>query len=236
MNHSLTYLLSYLTDRRPAGSQLTGRLEELIRRGYPPQYLIGRVEFMGLDLIITPGVFIPRPETELLIEHILNENGYRFGLEIGVGSGAIMVALLTRLPHLFMVGTEISPVALEVCRANLLHHQLRDRAMLILSPHLDIFSPQSFDLVVANPPYIPTGELSHLPRRVRFEPRSALDGGEDGAVLIRDILTKAPILLRPGGLLALEIDPGIEIPSSTLREIRIYPDYSGDDRILIGRR
>jgi len=220
-------------------SALKERVGNLIRNGFPPQYLIGGCEFLGEDLIITPGTFIPRPETEPLVEHILNHGRYKTGLEIGVGSGAIAIGLLTKEKDLFMIGTETSPIAIETCFFNLKVRDLFGRMVLILTSRIDIFKEASFDLIVSNPPYIPTRILSRLPLRVRYEPRVAIDGGDDGLVVVEEILTVATDLLRSGGLLALEIDPLISPKVRDLSsafDFKIYKDYRGQDRYLIGVR
>jgi len=136
-----------------------------------------------------------------------------------------------------MISNDLNKI--ETCFFNLKVRDLFGRMVLILTSRIDIFKEASFDLIVSNPPYIPTRILSRLPLRVRYEPRVAIDGGDDGLVVVEEILTVATDLLRSGGLLALEIDPLISPKVRDLSsafDFKIYKDYRGQDRYLIGVR
>lgn len=183
--------------------------------GKPLQYITGYQEFMGLDFHVNRWVLIPRPDTEVLVEILLERfKGYRRSqqllvADIGTGSGAIAVSLAYYDTRLRVVGTDISQRALEVARLNARKNSVQDRVEFLEG---DLFRPleekglfNSFDAVVSNPPYIPTEDIQHLQREVRFEPIRALDGGRDGLYYYRRIAGEAPLFLKKGGLLALEI-------------------------------
>jgi release factor glutamine methyltransferase len=188
---------------------------DLVRRlnGEPWPYICGYREFYGLNMRLSPGVFIPRPETELLVDLAL-ELARTFPadrplhiVDVGTGSGAIAVALAVHLPQAVVYATDISPLALEVARLNCEDHRVEGRVILlegnILGP-----VPGPVDMVVSNPPYIPGADLPHLSKEVRSEPLDALDGGEDGLDVVRSLVPQAISKLgRPGGLI-MEISPG----------------------------
>lgn len=242
------------------------RFKELIRRRVrrePLQYILGETEFYGLKFKVTPEVLIPRPETELLVEETIKIVGAPLGapqtsgaassaptnheiLEIGTGSGCIAVTLAKHLPEASIVATDISKQALEVARENARRHDVEGRIELILA---DIapwkrFAAEgrTFDSILSNPPYIPTGEFSKLQPEVRdFEPRRALDGGADGLDFYRSILQDAVKFLKPGASLLFEIgeDQGEKIrqmiAEAGLREIQIKKDLNRKDRLALGR-
>jgi len=205
-----TFLLAHDDESLPPDQ--IGRYRSLIARraaGYPLQYLTGRQGFFRLDFEVTPDVLIPRPETELIVEigfEILKDEASPVFADLGTGSGAIAVSLLQELPRARAVALDVSAAALEVAKRNAERHEVSDRLRLVKS---DLFSAiasnESFDLIVSNPPYVPSGDLIGLQREVRYEPSGALDGGPDGLTLIRRILTDAPDFLRAGGYLVFEI-------------------------------
>jgi release factor glutamine methyltransferase len=170
------------------------------RAGEPVSYITGRREFYGLALRVTREVLIPRPETERLVELAL-ERLSRV-LELGTGSGAIAIALASERPGIAIVATDVSEAALALARRN-----ARDHAAEIAFVHSDWFDalrPGPFDLIVSNPPYVAAGD-AHLDRGdLRFEPRLALVGGEDGFACIRGIASRAQNRLRPGASLLME--------------------------------
>lgn len=203
--------------------------------GVPTQYLTGHQEFWGLDFELTPAVLIPRPETEHVIEvavgrlGIGQEEGSPRRLEmfrvadVGAGSGCIAVALAHELPAAEIFATDISPAALEVARCNAARHNVADRIRFVECNLLEPFLHQSsvtprehsgqashesqlFDLIVSNPPYIGRNEMASLPREVReHEPEAALFGGETGIELYEPLIAQAAVLLKPGGILVLEL-------------------------------
>jgi release factor glutamine methyltransferase len=217
------------------------RYQRLVRRrasGYPLPYLTGRVEFYGLEFEVTPEVLIPRPDTETLVDLALARRPATV-VDVGTGSGCIAVSLALYLAEPIVYAIEISPAALAVARRNAERHGVTGRVRLMVG---DVLNPRPgpVDLVVSNPPYIPTGQCASLPASVRdHEPRLALDGGLDGLALIQRLLTQAPAVLRPGGGLLIEIgaDQGEAVthlartyfPWAT---VRVHPDLAGRDRVL----
>ncbi len=181
--------------------------------GAPTQYLTGKQEFWGLDFEVKPGVLIPRPETEHVVEVALERLGAaRHGkplrvADIGTGSGCIAVALAKELPAAKFYATDISGAALEVARRNAARLGVANRIVIVECNLLDgIAEPSQFDLIVSNPPYVGTHERETLPREVRdHEPQEALFAGEDGLALYPPLIAQAAARLAPGGLLVLEL-------------------------------
>jgi release factor glutamine methyltransferase len=160
---------------------------------------------------VQPGVFIPRPETEGIVEAAvaaLRERQQALGrslrlLDLGTGSGCVAISLALALPACVVVGVELSWEALRAARRNVLRHELGARVRLIQGSWLEAVRG-SFDGVVTNPPYVPDAQVDHLPLDVRQEPRLSLDGGRDGLREIERLLQQVPHVLAPGGLIALE--------------------------------
>jgi len=211
-----------------------------LERGEPLPYVLGRWDFFGLEFEITPDVLIPRPETELMVERAISwlwaHPDRRRAIDVGTGSGCIGIALAFNVSDVQVLATDISPDALKIARHNANSHSVSQRMKFL---RCDLFPPVAeFDLIVANPPYIPTKTLHKLPIFGR-EPILALDGGADGLDLIHRLLTGAPERLAPGGLLLLEIEAS-EGPSALslacdafgAAEIHLHKDLSGRDRIL----
>ena len=193
--------------------------EALARRlaGEPASRIRGQREFWSLDFAIAPGVLDPRPETELLVELAL-AHGERLKtvrppaplriLDLGTGSGCILLSLLQELPESTGVGLDVSPEALAVARTNAGELGLDSRASWVCG---EWFGPLTgeFDLIVSNPPYIPAGHVATLERGVRkFDPPEALDGGPDGLVAYRRIIPQLPGFLRVSGRVFLEVGAG----------------------------
>ena len=185
---------------RAAGARFARR-----RAGEPVSHITGWREFYGLALRVTPEVLIPRPETELLVELALGRlspGAPARVLEIGTGSGAIAIALASERPGLGIVATDVSEGALAVARRNAQEHRVE--VDFVASDWFDALGQEQFDLIVSNPPYVAARD-PHLERGdVRFEPRLALVGGEDGLACIREIAARAQNRLRPGGTLLME--------------------------------
>lgn len=199
--------------------------QELLRRreaGEPLQYIMGEATFYGRDFRVGPGVLIPRLDTEVLIEAALSllpdeRRPFTF-LDWGTGSGCVAATLLLERPGAFALGADRSPAALECARGNLERYHLEGRARLLATQTPEDIDARGLDLVVSNPPYIPSGEIAGLQREVRdYEPRLALDGGPDGLDAYRALLRRAPKWLRPGGLLLLEA--GDESQSAAMRAL-----------------
>ena len=220
--------------------------ERVVRRSgrFPLAYLLGTQEFMGLELEVGPKVLIPRPETELLAEEALKRvakvRAPRI-LDLCTGSGCVALALAKQRTDARIEGADLSEDALECARRNAARHGLEGRVRFFSS---DLFSAVegTFDLIVSNPPYVRTSELDDLQKEVRFEPRLALDGGEDGLAVIRRLADGAPRFLNPAGWLLLETGYGQSdevlriLEAAGLKELGLVKDYSGIERIALGRR
>jgi release factor glutamine methyltransferase len=188
------------------------RLLEARRRRRPLAYILGEVGFHDLVLAVDPRALIPRPETEILVEEAIRFLEGKVApevIEIGCGTGAIALALVRQLPGAEIGVSDISPAALVLARKNAARLGLGERIDFRSG---DLFAPwadrrgRGVDLVVANPPYLSREELAAAPPEVRdYEPREALDGGEDGRAVIRRLAAEAPRYLRPGGRLLIEI-------------------------------
>ena len=179
--------------------------------GMPLQYLIGEAEFCGAAFVIGPGVFIPRPETERIVEAALLALRPRAArlvrplrlLDVGTGSGCIAVTLARSLPACVVVGVEVSWKALHTACTNVRRHRVADRVHLVQGRWAEPVCGR-MDAIVSNPPYIPSAQVDHLPQDVRHEPRISLDGGEDGLRDLMQVLADAERVLVPGGLLVME--------------------------------
>jgi release factor glutamine methyltransferase len=214
---------------------------ELIRRrlaGEPIAYLVGAQEFWSLSLRVDPRVLVPRRDTEALVEVALRRAPAAARIaDIGTGSGAVALALAKERPGAEIVATDASEDALAVARANAeaLGLPVRLLAGDLLAP---LAGP--FDLIVSNPPYVPTGDLAGLPPEVRREPRSALDGGRDGLDVLRRLLAGAPPLLAPGGVLAVEhgFDQGETVRAlfagAGFEAVETARDLAGHERVTSG--
>ncbi len=224
------------------------QVEQLIgrRAGREPlAYILGRKEFFGLELEIGPGVLIPRPETEELVERALDWLRRRdlaapWIADVGTGSGAIAIALASAWPAARAFAIELSPAAAALAQRNIERHGLTQRITLLAGDLLAPL-PQPVDLIVANLPYIAAPDIETLmPEVACHEPRLALDGGPDGLGVIRRLLTQAPAHLRPGGALCLEIGAGqgplaraSAAAAFLAAQVAVYPDLAGHDRILV---
>jgi release factor glutamine methyltransferase len=209
--------------------------------GEPLPYILGHWEFFGLDFAVSPDVLIPRPETELLVDKALawleHHPDSRSAIDVGTGSGCIAISLITRIQNLHMVATDISFQALAVAQRNAARFSVTDRIDFVccdLLPSVD----QSFELIVANLPYIPTYTMKTLPIHGR-EPDLALDGGRDGLDLMRRLITLAPKYISAGGMVLLEIESrqgmaALSLAYDTLSHasIHLHRDLSGRDRLL----
>lgn len=224
-------------------------------RGVPAQYITGHQEFWGMDLIVSPAVLIPRPETEHVIETVLELTGVKPAggqewpshtiplrvAEVGTGSGCIALALAKELPQAEIYATDISAAALEVARANAARHQLESRIQFREADLLAGVQANSFDFIVSNPPYVGESEEDQVQLEVRkFEPRDAVFAGPTGLEVIARLIPQAHVALRPGGWLVLEISGTIaEDVKRCLREwndVRISPDLQSIGRVAQARK
>lgn len=211
----------------------------------PFQYISGRQEFYGLDFEVTPDVLIPRPETETLVEEAIEElrdkDEPRF-CEIGVGSGCISVAILHLVEHAQAVAADISEKALAVARRNAGKHGVADRLQLHISDVFYSLELQQFDLVVSNPPYVPSRDIDTLQPEVRdFEPHSSLTDGANGLSIIKRLADQSPRYLKPHAALIIEIgfnqgrDVAEMFDEAVWKSVEMMPDLQGIPRIVLAR-
>ena len=243
---------AYLCNRREAaprgfGSAYGAALDRRAGRE-PVASIVGRREFWGLALEVGPGVLTPRPETELLVEETLQladegPRAARLIADVGTGSGCVAIALATELPAARIVATDVSAAALAVARRNAGAHGVDARIAWVRTSCLDGVRAAP-DVIAANPPYVPDGDIAGLPPEVRdFEPRPALAGGRDGLDVVRRLLDAAATQLAPGGHLVLEIGRG---QAAAVRDavagrpqlalVRRRRDLQGIVRTLVVRR
>ena len=219
-------------------------LAERIENGEPLQYVVGHVDFWGLEIQCDPRALIPRPETELLVEEVLCSKIWSHRpatvVDVGTGSGCIAITLATQRPDAVLKAVDLSPAALELARENARRHGLQERILWLENSLLDHFAPQSADAIVANLPYIATHAWKALSPSVRdHEPQSALDSGPTGMELIEQLARQARHVLVPGGMLFLEFgfDQGAAVRQCLERlgynHIQIKRDLAGHDRIAI---
>jgi release factor glutamine methyltransferase len=265
---SLSRLDLYLRYDQPLNPEELARFKALVvrrRAGEPVAYLTGHREFWSLDIQVTPAVLIPRPETETLVAAALEAarfdeekavgRGDRgegrpeprplWGLEVGVGSGAVVIALAQELPRMAWAGLDFSGAALAVARGNARRHGVLDRVHLLQSDLVAALKPgAAFSLLVANLPYVPRGEWERLPREIKaFEPSGALLGGDDGLDLIRPLIRQAPQYVKAGGWVLLEVGdrqaPGVTAllqQTGAFDRLESIKDFSGVERVVRARR
>ncbi|HID11488.1 MAG TPA: peptide chain release factor N(5)-glutamine methyltransferase [Candidatus Latescibacteria bacterium] len=248
----LDRLQLYLCYDRPVCPEEIARFKPLLLKradGFPLQYLLGETEFFGLILWIHPPVFIPRPETEVLVEATLKRlDGMSSPMvaDVGTGSGNIAIALAHNIKGARIFATDISRQAISLARQNARRNEVSDRVKFLLG---DLLSPLRgsklsgrLDAVVSNPPYVPTGELKDLPEEVRHEDPMALNGGEDGIAFHRRLARESGASLRPGGFLAMEVGMGQAGKVAEILErwgwerIEVLDDLSGIGRVVVGRK
>lgn len=235
-------------------------------RGVPAQYITGHQEFWGMDLIVTPAVLIPRPETEHVIEAVLELQASAPGrnsdlapqpspwavsevrsprsdvriVDVGTGSGCIALALAKELPNTEIHATDISPAALEVARANAARHQLEHRVRFRQADLLEGLAGE-FDFVVSNPPYVGKSEEDSVQLEVRrFEPRRAVFAGPKGTEVIARLIPQAQAALRPKGWLVMEISGTIAEDVRKLldgwQNLEIKPDLESIPRVAVAQK
>ncbi len=201
----------YLEFDRPLGPAELDPMRELLRRraaGEPLQHLLGTVEFHGREFLCDARALVPRPETERLVELVLERipaESAAAVLDVGTGSGVIALTIAAERPGVRVVALDQSADALALARENAARLGLESRVECVESDLLAARGAGTFDVIVANLPYVPTAEIAGLSREVRRDPALALDGGADGLDLVARLAREAAPRLRPGGLLALEI-------------------------------
>ena len=231
-------------DRPLNDAELAAYRAMVVRRARrePLQHILGTQEFMGLEFEVTAAALIPRHDTETLVEECIKRGiGAGSILDIGVGSGCIAVALAVKLPASQVCGVEQSADALTLAKRNAAKHGVN--VTLVQGSLFEPFNGVCFDMIVSNPPYIPSGEFDSLQPEVRdFEPREALDGGMDGLDFYRLIIPTAPDHLNPGGWLLFEVGIGqaervLDLFSATGRYSELFSakDPAGIERVVGGR-
>lgn len=252
-----------LDPEQPIPSGRSRLLESMLSRREarePVAYILGVKEFWSLPLAVGPDVLIPRPETETLVEAVLEKvrgvwcavqgalNPAPIIVDLGTGSGAIALALAVEVPHAFIYAIDRSLGACQIARRNIEALGLQSRVSCVqgdlLKPLRTIDTGGGYDLIVSNPPYIPSGACGTLPPEiVAYEPLEAIDGGQDGLHYYRQIIEGAPAYLREGGWLALEIGDG-QIPAvmELVRKVEgfgpaeVRQDVAGRDRVVLAPR
>jgi release factor glutamine methyltransferase len=236
-------------DERLLSASERHTLDELAARRaqrVPMAQILGQREFFGRRFHVTADVLTPRPDSETLIEavlaHIPDQTTPLRILELGVGSGCLLLTLLAELPQASGVGVDISPAALSVAQANAAALGVAERCLLMQNDWSAGVSG-IFDLVISNPPYIPGAEIAKLePEVSRYEPRLALDGGEDGLTFYRRLAGDCERLLTSGGLLAVEIGQGQcddvtqLLQGGGLRVLQTRRDLAGIERCIVARK
>lgn len=255
----------YMEPDRPATELERNNLRDLVSRALkhePVQYLVGEARFFGLDFVVDKRVLIPRPETQTIVEYVLQHarNASGFGGATGegilfadlcTGSGCIAISLLSTMKLARAIATDISPEALAVARLNAIRHGVIDRLELLegdltgaLASHPVAGAHESLHYIVSNPPYIPDDEWDAIEPNVKdHEPHLALRGGVDGLDFVRRLVADAPPLLKPGGLLLIEIAEArwkeaeaLATANPLLESVRLLNDLENKPRVLVAAR
>ena len=232
----------YLDFNRELSPEQEKTFRQLIERrtkGEPSAYITGHREFYDLDFYVDPGVLIPRPESELLVEKAINlaqECAISTIADIGTGCGAIAISLAINLPKVKLYATDISAPALEVARLNCQQHKVEDRIRLLQGNMLDPL-PEPVDIIIANMPYVKRVEVHTIP--LHFEPPLALDGGRDGLEKIYELCKRVGAKLCSHGYLLLEVGQGQANPVAAFlhslypsAQIEVTPDFGGIERVI----
>ncbi|MFC1807807.1 peptide chain release factor N(5)-glutamine methyltransferase [Candidatus Omnitrophota bacterium] len=244
----------YTEERTLSGEELA-RLENMISRrigGEPLQYILGKTQFYGNDFLVEPGVLIPRPETELLVETVLNlmkryeilDTRYEPSvLDLCAGSGNIAISLTKALTHCKIMGSDISKKAIEVAGKNAVRNMVEDRVSFVEADLFDLPADNKFDVIVSNPPYLTADMMKQLPKEVMAEPLTALYGDTDGLYFYSRIAQEAPSYLKSEGFVACEISPEISGPVKALfsdspdfTDVQICKDYNDLDRVITAKK
>jgi len=240
---------------RPLTEGERAQLRDAVRRraaGEPLQYVTGEVAFRHIIVKVRPGVLIPRPETEVLVDAVLptidaaiDARGEALVADVCTGSGCIALAIAQERPAATVAAGDISTVAVEVAQENAARLSLSER---VVTGEGDLFAALPahllgrLDVVVSNPPYVPSADVPDLPPEVAgFEPHLALDGGADGLAFYRRILADSREWLRPGGVLGVELDERMaRIAAAEAEEwyqqVRVVSDLAGRDRVVVARK
>jgi len=209
----------------------------------PVAYLTGNKEFFGLNFFVNKNVLIPRPDTEILTQLVIeNLGGEKIFADLGTGSGAIAISVCKFVKNSVGFAVDISENALEVAKFNAKKFGVDDRIKFFCGNLFEPLAGKKFNAIISNPPYIPTGDLKNLQAEVQKEPTTALDGGEDGLNFYRKIISAAPEFLFENGFLAVEvgINQADEVKKffdeNNFVEVEIFQDLAGLDRVVAGRK
>jgi release factor glutamine methyltransferase len=239
------FFLRLNDDMTPEQWELAEQLIQKRLSGVPLQYLFGEQEFYGLPFHVDPTVLIPRPETEILVEEVLRRRDTKSTLrvaDIGTGSGAIAIALAANASWQ-IYAVDIAAESLSTAKQNSVLNHVEAKIEFLQGDLLQPLSEKGkVDILVSNPPYIPTEDIAELDIQVRkYEPMRALDGGKDGLYFYRKICAGLPDVLKPNGLVAFEVGKGqaqdvgeLLLASGTVKNIDIIQDLAGIERIVIG--
>jgi release factor glutamine methyltransferase len=258
MNAELLLMFTLASDRaylyahpeRELSNEETSRYDAALAeraRGVPAQYITGHQEFWGVDFIVSPDVLIPRPETEHVVESVLeslakdNLADHPRIADVGTGSGCIALALAKELPLAEIHAIDISAAALDIARVNAARHQLESRIHFHRADLLRGFDANSFDFVVSNPPYVGESEEDQVQLEVRkFEPRNAVFAGHRGTEVIAQLIPQASRVLKPSGKLVMEISGAIAEETRKLlqgwREVEFKRDLQSIQRVAIATK
>ncbi len=239
----------YTYPKMSINNEVYNIFEELVGRrekAEPMAYILGEKEFWDITLQVNSGVLIPRPDTEILVEAVLeniaDKNKPLKICDLGTGSGAIVLSLLNSLPNATAIGADISDTALTCATNNSKTIGLADRVRFINSCWFDNIAENGFDIIVSNPPYIPSADMAGLMRDViHYEPSLALDGGDDGLTAYREIIKSAPDKLVVDGFLGLEVGvnqaddvANLMKQSGNWHNIKTHKDLAGIERVVCG--
>jgi release factor glutamine methyltransferase len=242
----------YAHPERELSAEEQYRYDQVIQeraQGCPTQYITGHQEFWGLDLLVSPAVLIPRPETEHVVETVLelvkelplDPVGKLRIVDIGTGSGCIALAVASELPQAEVHASDVSPEALEIARVNAARFALDLRIRFLKSDLLAAYPRDTFDFVVSNPPYVGELEADKVQKQVReYEPRIAVFSGQEGLDVYRRLIPQAQAALKPGGWLVMEIGFSSEASVKELltgwEDVRVTPDLQGIPRVIAARK
>ncbi len=242
----------YAHPERELTSDEHARYEEVIReraRGCPTQYITGHQEFWGLDLLVSPAVLIPRPETEHVVETVLElvkeyrcEGSRLRMVDVGTGSGCIALALASELPQTEIHACDISEEALEMARVNTARLGLGNKILFRKSDLLSVYEKEEkFDFVISNPPYVGEADADKVQRQVReFEPKIAVFSGHEGMDIYRRLIPQAKESLYPGGWFVTEIGYSEEEKVRSLlaewSNVQVTPDLQGIPRVIAAKK
>lgn len=256
----LTKVELYTRDSQKLTQKEKSEFECLVDKrssGYPLQYITGVQDFMGLELMVNENVLIPRSDTELLVEQVLElvkdlgEKKELYIADICTGSGAIAISIAVHTSQAIVYATDVSNGALDVAKKNAAKFNVSDRVRLmqgdLLNPVAQLISEERLgllDLIVSNPPYISKEGFAEVePSVLEYEPRIALAGGDDGLDFYRRLAKEGSCLLRPGGYIIVEIgyDQRVQVEEifqseKTLQQVLSVKDYQGKDRIILGKK